>query len=367
MLKEFYRNTPAIFLAHGYVGEIIGKTIHGVLMHSELFQIVGLVDRCKAGQDTSRICPGVTKQVPIFSTLEDALALKPKVMILMGDPNESRLPEIKRCIQAGLDVINSSFTFLSEFPELTAAARQANVRLHDLRDVKRKGRNPDGSILQLGAKVVFVTGTDCGLGKRTAAYELTQEAKRRNIRAAFAATGQTGLMLGCDGGIVFDAIPTQFAAGAVEEMLCKIGEQGFDLIFLEGQASLMHYGASNSITLLHAGNPHAIVMVHDPRRQSHAAYGDSPIFSMCELDREISIIENLYLPHGNRFKVAALATIGQENIHYLRNNQPLPVGDVRQAGGPAVILDAVLAHLETEYQWRPPQCHPQPEEVRIAS
>ena len=58
-LEALYFNTPAVILGHGYIGELLGKTAHGLLMHSRLFQIRAVVDRCKAGQSTRRICPVV--------------------------------------------------------------------------------------------------------------------------------------------------------------------------------------------------------------------------------------------------------------------------------------------------------------------
>jgi len=351
--QEIYHHTNAIFLAHGYVGEVLGKTVHGVLMHSTVFNTVALIDRNKAGQDTSKICPGVTKQVPIYSHIKEALPHNPKVAILMGDPSEVNMQDIEHCIHCGLDVINSSFIFLKSFPELVKLSSKMGTKLIDLRDMKKIWKMADGSILNIKAKVVYVTGTDCGLGKRTAAYELAQEAKARGIKAAFAATGQTGLMIGCDAGIVMDAIVINYIAGAIEEMIVELDNKGFELIFLEGQASLMHFGGSSVISLLHNSNPHAIVMVHDPNRKYHAAYGESPIFEICELQREIDVIENLYLPNGNKYKVVAIPTRGEENIEKVKKLTSLPVADVRMPGGPAVLLDAVLDHLDKTYNWIP--------------
>ncbi len=351
--QEIYDNTDAIILAHGYVGEVLGKTVHGILMHSKVFNTVALIDRSKAGEDTSKICPGVTKKVPIYSEIDQALVHKPLVVILIGDPSDTNMHEIKRCISHGLDVINSSFIFLNDFPELVELAAKHGKRLIDLRNVKKNWKMPDGSILNIKAKVVYVTGTDCGLGKRTAAYELTQEAKERGIKAAFAATGQTGLMIGCEGGIIFDAIPTNFAASAVEQLIVDIDKKGHELIFLEGQGSLMHYACSSVLSLLHASNPHAIVMVHDAERAYHAAFGESPVFRMCNLLREIDLIESLYLPEGNRYKVAAIATRGQKNIAEINKITTLPLADVRQHGGRALLLDATLQHLNKTYNWLP--------------
>lgn len=352
--QEIYNNTDAIIIAHGFVGEILGKTIHGILMHSKVFNVVGLVDRDKTGLDTSKICAGVTKKVPVYRNISDTLIHNPKVAILIGDPSEKNLDELKMCISNGMDLINSSFIFLSDFSELVNLSKKSGTRLTDLRNVKRIWKIADGSILNVKAKVILVTGTDCGLGKRTAAYELTEEAKKRGIKAAFAATGQTGLMIGCDGGIIMDAIITNFVAGAVEELIVNIDNKGFDLIFLEGQASLMHFACSNVITLIHASNPHAIIMVHNPDRKDHVAFGNSPIFKMCTLQREIEVIENLYLPIGNRYKVIAVPTIGKKNIDKVKKLTSLAVADVRKPGGPAIILDALLKYLNKEYGWNPP-------------
>jgi uncharacterized NAD-dependent epimerase/dehydratase family protein len=359
LLQNIYNKTNAIILAHGYVGEILGKTVHGVLMHSKIFNVVALIDNKKVGQDTSIICPGVDKKVPILSKISDSTKYNPKVLILIGDPTDEKKEEIKEAINLGMDIINSSFLFLKSHEDLTKLANYKNIQLRDLRDVPKIERIPDGSILNIKSKVVFVTGTDCGLGKRTAAYELKEECIKRGIKAAFAATGQTGIMLGCDGGIIMDAIVTNFVAGAIEKLIVDIDTKGFEIIFLEGQASLMHFGCSNVITLLHASNPHAIVMVHDPTREYHAAFGDSPIFKMCELQREINITESLYLPEGNKYKVVAIPTRGNENIEKVKKLTPLPVADVRKPGGPAIILDAVLDHLQKEYNWSPSiyNCH----------
>ena len=352
-MNEVYNNTPAVFLAHGYVGEVLGKTIHGVLMHSRVFKVKALVDRVRGGQDTSRICPGVTVKVPIVECLRDALAEHPQVLILAGAPDSEDLDELKLAIRSGLDIVNPSFLFLENIPQLVELASQYGTRLIDLRNMAVNQRDADGSIVDINAKVVYIMGTDCGVGKRTATYELVQEARRRGINAAFAATGQTGHMLGCDAGIIVDAIPNNYAAGAVEGMIVDLDRRGFELIFLEGQASLMHYSGSGSIVLLHAGNPHAIVLVHDPSRHMHAEMGNSPIFKMCPLHREISIIESLGLPGGNDFKIVALATRGFENLSKLKQTVALPVADARMEGGPAILLDAVLDHLRHAYQWRP--------------
>lgn len=358
MLQDIYNNTKAIFLAHGYVGEVLGKTINGVLMHSEVFEVVALIDKHKVGIDTSKQLSGVRKTVPVVDSLTKTLSFEPEVLILMENSINHCFDEIKEAITLGLDIINPAFNLLNNNPELISLAKEYGVKLIDLRKPKTIGRISTGKILDVKAKVVFVTGTDCGLGKRTAAYELLLEAKKRGLKAAFAATGQTGIMLGCDGGIVFDTLPMQYAAGEVEELICSIDKKGFDLIFLEGQAALMHPAYSCSIALLHGCNPHAIVMVHDEKREVHVEHGNSPIFKMGKLKDEIDIIEKLSLPVGNKYKVVAIATIGDDNIEMLqqlkhkKELQNLPIADARKEGGADVLLNAVLEHLKKHYNFQ---------------
>ncbi|NJN28810.1 MAG: DUF1611 domain-containing protein [Cyclobacteriaceae bacterium] len=359
MLQDLYKNTNAVFLAHGYVGKLLGKTINGVIMHSTVFNVVALVDKDNAGIDTSKAIPGVRKKIPVYESFSETIKHQPKVVILMENSINISFNEIKEAIKANMDIINPGFNLLNNNTDLLSLAREYNVKLIDLREPNKIKRNPNGSIRDIKSKVVYIAGTDCGLGKRTATYELLLEAKKREINAAYAATGQTGIMLGCDGGIVIDSISMQFGAGAVEDLIVNIDKKGFDIIFLEGQAAIMHYATSSSVVLLHVGNPHAIVMVHDQKRTMHVEYGDSPIFKMGTLKNEIEIVEKLSLPGGNEFKVVAIATIGDDNIETLekmrdRNEIPnLPIADARKIGGPEILLDAVLKHLKEKYNWRP--------------
>lgn len=359
MLQNYYKDTNAVFLAHGYVGNIIGKSINGVLMHSNVFNIVGLIDKDKFGKDTAKILHGVTKTVPIVGTFKDSLRYSPKVLILMENSIRNSIEEIREAINYGLDVINPSFTFISDMPDMSSLSKNKRTRIFDLRKNTAINRIADGSILNIDSKVVYVSGTDCGLGKRTAAYELYLEARKNGINAAFAATGQTGIMIGADGGVVFDSLRAQYTTGVIEKMITDIDKKGFELIFLEGQASIMHYAYSSSVSLLHAGNPHCIVMVHDQKRSIHVEHGDSPIFKMCKLKDEIEITEKLSLPGGNKFKVVAIATIGDDNIETLEQMkkegelQNLPIADARKKGGPKKMLDAVVKYLEDTYNWKP--------------
>ena len=156
MFHNYYDQTPTIILAHGYVGKVLGKSIHGILMHSTLFDVKALVDQDTAGQNTNEICQGVTKQVPIYGSLKEALLVKPKVAILIDDPKNDNLKDIITLIRNRVDIINPTFEFLNKNNAIVELAKSFKVKLIDLRDYKYVKRWPDGSILNIKAKVVFV-------------------------------------------------------------------------------------------------------------------------------------------------------------------------------------------------------------------
>ena len=61
-----------------------------------------------------------------------------------------------------------------------------------------------------------------GWKEKRATVTLWQLARKRGVDAGFVATGQTGLMVGCDAGAVIDRIPADFVAGQVEKMVLEV-------------------------------------------------------------------------------------------------------------------------------------------------
>ena len=118
---------------------------------------------------------------------------------------------------------------------------------------------------QVEATVALTVGTDCNVGKMTAAMELTLAARRMGHRAVFAPTGQTGLFI--DGkGLVVDRVIADFVAGAAERIVLE-NAPGQDLVFVEGQGSLLHPGYSGvTLSLLHGSQPDVQILVHQPTR-----------------------------------------------------------------------------------------------------
>jgi uncharacterized NAD-dependent epimerase/dehydratase family protein len=346
-----------ILLAHGLMGTVRSKSANGLMMHSQVFNVVGIIDKKAVGKDTSLICPGISVTIPIYSDAERAIENhKATALILLISPSKDTYSDVSYSIKAGLDIINTSFKFIKDNPFLVDLVKQSGTRYFDLRDVASQQAYPNINILNRKAKVVFVTGTDCGLGKRTAAYELTLEARKKGINAVMYATGQTGLMLG-ERGTVIDALIVEFSNGIISQHVTRFNEEGYELIFVEGQSDIYHpANSAMSLALLHGANPDCIVLVHDETRKVHKGFEeDSPLYQMHSVKKYIETLENLSLPCGPVYKTVGIATIGNKNIKKIGEllEKSIPVSDVRQTGGSSIILDAVLKHLEVAYGWCP--------------
>jgi uncharacterized NAD-dependent epimerase/dehydratase family protein len=97
-------------------------------------------------------------------------------------------------------------------------------------------------------------------GKMTAALEMDRAARRRGIRSRFLATGQIGIVIAGEG-VPLDAVRVDFAAGAIEQMVLRHGDD-HDILFVEGQGSLLHPASTATLPLLRGTMPTHLVLVH---------------------------------------------------------------------------------------------------------
>ncbi|WP_456436805.1 DUF1611 domain-containing protein [Methanopyrus sp.] len=75
-------------------------------------------------------------------------------------------------------------------------AEESGSRLIDVRKPRKElFRVANGSARDVDA-TVLTTGTDCAVGKMSAAIELAERLREEGVEAAFLATGQTGIMIG---------------------------------------------------------------------------------------------------------------------------------------------------------------------------
>ena len=190
------------------------------------------------------------------------------------------LPQLIEIARSGINIASGMHSKLRSMPDLVAAAYKGGATLTDVRVPPEN--LPVGQGKLRSGKRVLTIGTDCAVGKKYSALALHRELERRNIKATFRATGQTGIMIAGEG-IPIDAVVADFISGAAEVLSPDNDEDHWDVI--EGQGSLLNPSYSGvTLGLLHGSQPDAIVLCHDAARsETLEVYGDYPIPELDEV------------------------------------------------------------------------------------
>ncbi len=261
-------------LAEGAFEVENAKTAVGIVRYGRC-RTVAVIDSTHAGATAGDII-GVGGDVPIVSSLEEALAFGPESLVIGIAPRGGALPEawrrvVLQALDAGLDVLSGLHMFLSQDPEISARAAANGGMLMDVRRPPAGLPVAQGLAPGLDANTVLTVGTDCCSGKMSVSLELTNGALRRGLKADFVPTGQTGIFI-WGKGISVDATVADFIAGAAEMMVVEAA-QSADWVFVEGQGSLYHPGYSGvTMGLIHGSAPKQLVLCHLPTRPQVRGY-----------------------------------------------------------------------------------------------
>ena len=262
------RPTRFLILAEKHFGPLTSKTANSCIRYTPE-RVVGVLDSTRAGRVVRDVL-GFGGDIPILASLEEGLVHEPTALLIGIAPSGGRLPEewvetVLAAIDHGLDVWSGLHTFLSDDPQVAAAAASRGVSIIDLRKPPRDLPVARGRARAVESTIVLTVGTDCNIGKMTAALQVRDALRRAGHRVAFAGTGQTGILI--EGwGIAVDAVVADFIAGAAERLVLDAAPHG-DIILVEGQGSIIHPSYSGvTYGLIHGSLPHAMVMCHQPTR-----------------------------------------------------------------------------------------------------
>ncbi|MCX6998952.1 MAG: DUF1611 domain-containing protein [Candidatus Sumerlaeota bacterium] len=328
------------------------KTACGVIRYG-FHEVLAVIDSACAGMMVKDIVPGISKDIPIVSSLEEALSFHPDCLLIGVAPRGGALPEswidiIKKSIEAGLHIYNGLHTFLTNDPEIAALAQKHNCFLWDVRKPEKDLPVALGLCRNATSYLLQTVGSDCSVGKMTAALEIVEAVRKRGVSIEFVATGQTGILI-TGWGQPVDAIPGDFMAGAVEKEIMALDGKA-DIIILEGQGSLLHPGYSGvTLALLHGGAPDALIYCHQSDRKEIARGYKIPIppaSIMCRMYEEAA---RLIKPA--RSIAVCLNTFGMGEADALREIQStmeesrLPTTDPVRFD-PKIVVDAILTDYE---------------------
>jgi uncharacterized NAD-dependent epimerase/dehydratase family protein len=340
----------ATILARENFNQTKAKTAHGLIRHGRKYKIISVIDETLAGKDAAEVMGIGNKEIPIVADLDT----NAEVLIIGVAPSGGLLPQawrddIIKAISNDMDVVSGLHEFLNDDPEFAQLAKKHNVSIIDVR------KPPDELYMAKHIKpsipVVLVCATDAASGKRTTALELYYAALKRNIQAGFIATGQTGVMIGCDAGCAVDHLPTDFVAGAVENDVQELIKQGKKLIFVEGQGAILHHAYSTStIGILHGAWPQYIVLVHPALRKHRSSFPEIP---MPTPEKEAEALE--ILSPGSKVIALSINCKGAENYveickEYENRTGLLTVDVIADPNAADKLLDKILDSHKSNQQ-----------------
>ena len=306
----------AILLHEGILGTS-GKTGLAFLRYSEA-QIVAVIDRQCAGQSLAELTR-IPQQVPIVASVAEALQFSPDILLIGIAPSGGVLPaewmaEIHQAVTAGLSVVNGLHTKLAP---LIAIPLTENQWIWDVRqEPENVGAIASAASAKLSCRRVLTVGTDMSVGKMSTCLEINRYCLQQGLNSKFLATGQAGLMIAGEG-VALDAVRVDFAAGAIEQMVVKLGSD-CDILHVEGQGSLLHPGSTATLPLLRGAQPTHLILAH---RAGQSCIRNHPHVSIPRLSKVVELYEMVAAAAGAFVggKVSAIAL----NTHHLNEAEAL--------------------------------------------
>ena len=333
-----------VILTEGYTNPINAKTASCMIRYKP-DEVVALLDSTQVGK-TSQELLGVGGALPVIAKLADAPAAN---TLLIGiAPSGGKLPApwkriVLDAVERGMNIVSGLHDFLSNDPDIAAAAQKRGVRIHDVRKNNERDVSHRKNLREDCLRILTV-GQDCSVGKMLAAVEIVNGLKARGKDAKFVATGQTGIMVEGDGCPV-DCVVSDFVNGAAEKLV--LANQHHDILVIEGQGSLTHprYSAV-TLGLLHGCVPHGMIMAYEAGRTKVLGMD---YISLLPLKTHIEVNEmmaSLQMPSrviGIAMNSRLLSpTDAEAERRRVRDEFRVPVCDVVR-DGPGDLVDAVLA------------------------
>jgi len=290
----------AIVLAPGLLCTPHAKVTHGLLRRSDRFAICGVIDADNAGRDAGQLLDGQVRGVPVFASLDEALAnldRRPRWCIVGIATHAGRLTDQLRellllAAERGMGIVNGLHDSASDDPAIRAACETSGGEIVDLRKPRpiEQLRFWNGDIRHVKAPRIAVLGSDCALGKRTTTRMLTDALNDLEIRTEMIFTGQTGWMQGGRYGFVLDSTPNDFVSGELEHAVISCdNEVGPDLMLLEGQSSLRNPSGPCGAELLLSAQARGAILQHAPARELFEGY-EKEGFAIPTIESEIELI-----------------------------------------------------------------------------
>ncbi|NNF34615.1 MAG: DUF1611 domain-containing protein [Saprospiraceae bacterium] len=348
--------TPAIVYCQSAFNTPNGKTAHGLVRFTERFKVLSVIDATYAGKEAGEVLDNRSNGIPIVKDLEEAMGkaihagITPEYFIIGLAPDGGRLSseareEVYKAINRKMNIVCGLHDFLSEDRELAEAAAKNNIQLLDIRKPPHRKELHffSGDIEKVDALKIAFLGTDSAVGKRTSAWILVHELRRRGFKAEMVGTGQTAWMQGAKYSLVLDSLVNDFVAGELEHATVSAWKDGAEIIIIEGQGSLMNPAYPGGHEILAACRPDMVVMQHAPARKEYDGFPGYPMHPLSDQIAAVKILSG---------KPVVAVTVNHENLTSdeiqpacddIRQEVGIPAFDVLVEGGSG-LCDEILKY-----------------------
>ncbi len=341
-----------VLLTWGHSNPRTAKTATGLLRYCP-DECVAVLDPDQAGKTAQEFLE-VGGDTPIIAKLDEAPGAD--TLVLGIAPPGGKVPPawravILQAIERGMNILSGLHDFLSDDPQLAAAASAKGVTLTDIRKnqfkqiARRQGLREDCCRLH-------TVGHDCSVGKMVVSLELERGLKARGRDACFVATGQTGIMVS-GAGLPIDCMVADFVNGAAEKLV--LDTQHHELIIVEGQGSLVHPSYSAvTLGLLHGCAPHGLVFVFEAGRETVGGLDHVRLPSLAKQRELFETMASIYQPcetiglamNGRRLSKSQADELARK----IESEMGLPVVDVIRDGADRLV-DAAEAFYQSK-RWQ---------------
>ena len=350
----------AIVYCEGAFNTPNGKTAHGLVRISKRYKILSVLDSNYKGMDAGEVLDGVHKDIPVITSLEEAMVyaknknIIPKHFVIGVAPDGGAMTSeikqaIREAIEKNLNIECGLHDFMNDDKDIVTLANWHQVELKDIR--KPPNRKDlhffSGKIEEVKSLKIAVLGTDSAIGKRTTAWILVNSLKEMGVKTELIGTGQTAWMQGARYGIMLDSLVNDFLSGEIEHAVWSAWkETDADILVIEGQGSLLNPAYPGGFEILAAARPDLIILQHAPARKDYDGF---PGYQIHPLKKQIEAIEvisdkpviAITINHENLMKNEVLTEIKKIN-----DTLNLPTFDLL-LGNADELCQLILSHIKS--------------------
>jgi len=228
-------------------------------------EIIGIIDSSNAGKTVDEVL-GFGGEIPIASTLDEFLTLKPNYLLIGASSFKGTFPMewypmIIKALQMRVHILNGLHQPLSSLAEFDLLAKKYKANIVDLREKGEKPVKYRNLTKNIQAKKVLMAASNENGGELATTLELLDIVHKKGVSADWIPTGLSSRLIKGKG-FITESLIGDLISGYVESDLLE-RDQKFEYLFVEGQGSISDpIKASVTMGILHGTKPDAVILCH---------------------------------------------------------------------------------------------------------